>query len=190
MTARNKLTYHKTDHPIVSQSKLYGRKNSELQDLSDCTMINSNAIEGNQLCGMSDADYASVLENDKKSTSGFCFFFRNNLVCWKSKLQPILATSTHEAELIAMNLAAQEAVWLRNFLVEIKAAVTNRSVEELMDDTPEADIHFSDLDATRLLCDNLGHVTPQCTPFQANAASILTFATGRYANIKSNNDLP
>ena len=73
------------------------------------------------------------------------------------KTPTILATSTHEAELIAMNLAAQKALRLRNFLVEIKA-VTNRSVEELMDDTPEADIHFSDLDATKLLCDNLKHI--------------------------------
>ena len=40
--------------------------------------------------------------------------------------------------------------------MEIKAAITNRPIEELVDDTPEADIHFSDLDATKLLCDNLG----------------------------------
>ena len=55
-----------------------------------------------------------------------------------------------------MNLAAQEAIWLRNFLVEVKAAMTGKTVESLMDDTPEADIHLSNLDATKLLCDNLG----------------------------------
>mmetsp|Transcript_28331 Transcript_28331/g.85436 ORF Transcript_28331/g.85436 Transcript_28331/m.85436 type:complete len:191 (+) Transcript_28331:2135-2707(+) len=102
---------------------------------------------------MSDADYASVLEDEKKSTSGFCFFFRQNLVCWRSKLQPILATSTYEAELIAMNIAAQEAVWLRNFLAEVKAAITGKALEQLVDDTPEVDIHLA---STKLLCDNMG----------------------------------
>ena len=46
--------------------------------------------------GMTDADYANKLEKDLKATSGYVFFFRRNLICWKAKLQPIIAMSTQE----------------------------------------------------------------------------------------------
>ena len=36
----------------------------------------------------------------------------------RSKLQPLTAASTHEAELIAMPAAADESVWLRSLLLE------------------------------------------------------------------------
>ena len=124
--------------------------------------FNSLNISGNQIFGESDADYANKLEESRKSTSGYCFFFRHNLVCWKSKLQPILATSTHEAELIAMNLAAQEAIWLRNFLVEVQAALTGKSYEELYDDPEQTRV--TQLSPTFVLCDNLGAVHTSANP--------------------------
>ena len=64
------------------------------------------AKDGNQLFGQCDADYASVKEESLKSTTGFIFYANHNLVCWKSKLQAILATSTHKSELIALNLVS------------------------------------------------------------------------------------
>ena len=88
--------------------------------------------------GMTDADYANKLEKDLKATSGYVFFFRRNLICWKAKLQPIIAMSTHEAELIAMHIASQEAMWLRNVLCDFKAAITGKSADTLYDDTEEA----------------------------------------------------
>ena len=39
---------------------------------------------------------------------------------WKSKLQPLTAGSTHEAELIALSFAADEGVWLRRLLRELR----------------------------------------------------------------------
>ena len=42
---------------------------------------------------------------------------------WKSKLQPLTAASTHEAELIAMSFAADEAIWLRRLLLEVGFSV-------------------------------------------------------------------
>jgi hypothetical protein len=44
-------------------------------------------------------------------------------VSWRSKLQTITAGSTHEAELIAIALAANEGVWIRKLLLEIGFAV-------------------------------------------------------------------
>lgn len=71
--------------------------------------------------------------------------FRHNVICWKSKLQPILAGSAHEAELIAMNIAAQETIWLRNLMCEINAALTGLDYNMLIDDTSEEDIHETTL---------------------------------------------
>ena len=42
---------------------------------------------------------------------------------WRSKLQTITAGSTHEAEHIAIALAANEGVWIRKLLLEIGFAV-------------------------------------------------------------------
>jgi len=150
--------------PLLNE---YGSKDRDLFQLviSEETHNNSLNIVGNQIFGASDSDYANKLEESRKSTSGYVFFFRHNLVCWKSKLQPILATSTHEAELIAMNLAAQEAIWLRNFLVEVQAALTGRSYEELYDDPEKLqDRNHSQLSPTFVLCDNLGAVHTSANP--------------------------
>ena len=72
------------------------------------------------ITGFTDADYAKSFEEQRKSTSGYAFYAFGNLVSWKSKLQPLTAGSTHEAELIALSYAADEGVWLRRLLKEIK----------------------------------------------------------------------
>ncbi|XXG47972.1 hypothetical protein AAC387_Pa02g2528 [Persea americana] len=52
------------------------------------------------IVGFSDADWARRV-NDRKSTSGGCFFVGNNLVAWHSKKQTSTSLSTAEAEYIA-----------------------------------------------------------------------------------------
>ena len=42
-------------------------------------------------------------------------------ISWTSKKQPVIALSTSEAEYVAVSAAAQEAVWLRRFLADLKA---------------------------------------------------------------------
>ena len=49
-------------------------------------------------------------------------------ISWKSKLQSITAQSTHEAELIALTLAANEAVWIRDLLITLGFALTGHTV--------------------------------------------------------------
>jgi hypothetical protein len=72
------------------------------------------------LTGFSDADYAKSFAEQRKSTSGYAFFVFVNLVFWKSKLQPLTAGSTDEAELIALTFAANKGVWLRRLLSSAK----------------------------------------------------------------------
>ncbi|KAK2436142.1 hypothetical protein QL285_021150 [Trifolium repens] len=57
-------------------------------------------IEDSRLTGYCDADWAGCA-NDRKSTSGGCFFLGNNLISWFSKKPNCVALSTAEAEYIA-----------------------------------------------------------------------------------------
>ena len=74
---------------------------------------------------MSDASFAPGDEKERKSVSGYSLFIYGSLFSWKSKLQPITAGSTHESELIALALAADEVVWVHRLLSEIKFIVGN-----------------------------------------------------------------
>jgi hypothetical protein len=65
--------------------------------------------------GCSDADWASDAI-DRKSISGYSFFFQGSLVSWSSVKQKSIALSSTEAEYYAMTHAFREALWIRVFL--------------------------------------------------------------------------
>jgi hypothetical protein len=73
----------------------------------------------NPLAVLADANFANVTDEKLKSISGLASYVFGCPVSWRSKLQTITAGSTHEAELIAIALAANEGVWLRKLLLEI-----------------------------------------------------------------------
>ena len=75
------------------------------------------------LVGWTDANHANAREAERKSISGMCFFLHGNCVLWKSKVQPLTAASTHEAELIALSSCADEGIWLRRVLDEVGIAL-------------------------------------------------------------------
>ena len=60
-------------------------------------------------------------EDDRHSTSGYCFILTKNgpLVSLKSIKQPIVALSTCETEYIALSAAIQEVIHLSHMLSEI-----------------------------------------------------------------------
>ena len=70
------------------------------------------------LVGYSDTDWAGDI-NSRKSTSGYVFMLGGAPITWRSNRQSCVALSTAEAEYIALAGAAQEAVWLREFLTNI-----------------------------------------------------------------------
>ena len=87
--------------------------------------INDDGSPLSVVVGFADASYGPPHEKERKSITGFSFFAYGNLVLWKSKLQPIVAASTHECELIALAFAADEAVWLRRLLEEVGKVSTS-----------------------------------------------------------------
>lgn len=80
------------------------------------------------LVGYSDSDFANCPET-RKSVSGFIFLLGNGRVplSWKSGNQELVATSTLEAEYIALFTASQEALFLQRligYLLNKPTAVT------------------------------------------------------------------
>ena len=69
--------------------------------------------------GLSDANHAPTDAPRRRSTTGFCFFFRACLISWKSKLQSITSASSHDSELIALSTAANEGIFVRNLLIAV-----------------------------------------------------------------------
>ena len=69
--------------------------------------------------GFSDADWGGC-KTSRKSTSGAIFLIAGGAVSWKSKKQSCVATSTCEAEYIALCLAVKEAIWLSRLVSDIK----------------------------------------------------------------------
>ena len=68
--------------------------------------------------GYSDANWISD-SNETKSTSGYDFILGGGAVTWKSAKQNLIAPSSRDSEFIAMELAGNEAEWLKNFLADI-----------------------------------------------------------------------
>ncbi|XP_071678685.1 secreted RxLR effector protein 161-like [Lolium perenne] len=68
--------------------------------------------------GYTDASYLTDYD-DSRSQSGYVFVMNGGAVSWKSSKQDTVAASTTEAEYIAAFEAAKEAVWIRNFLMDL-----------------------------------------------------------------------
>ena len=75
-----------------------------------------------QNVGCSDADWASDVI-DRKSISGYSFYFEGSLVSWSAVKQKSIALSSTEAEYYAMTHAFKEALWLRAFLTLLQFPV-------------------------------------------------------------------
>ncbi len=63
-------------------------------------------------------DWAGCVDT-RRSTSGFIWIMGGGAICWRSKLQSIVALSSTEAEYIGTTLAVQEVIWLRDLLCKL-----------------------------------------------------------------------
>ena len=97
-----KLTYRRNKSRIQQLFKEIADTDSALASITG----HSYTDVKDPLLGMSDADFASGTEVARRSISGMAFFLFGCLICWRSKLQPFTAKSTHAAELVALSFAA------------------------------------------------------------------------------------
>lgn len=71
-----------------------------------------------RLIGYCDANWGGDLV-DRKSTTGYCFMFKNCMISWCSKKQCSVSLSSTESEYISMSMAAGEACWLINIIKDL-----------------------------------------------------------------------
>ncbi|GJX18254.1 hypothetical protein Tco_0219086 [Tanacetum coccineum] len=90
-----------------------------------------------------DSDHAGDYV-DRKSTSGVCTFMGCCLTSWFSKKQTALAISTTEAEYVSAGKACQQALWMKQALVDYGVR---------LDDIP-------------IMCDNKGAIDLSKNPVQ------------------------
>ena len=67
------------------------------------------------LVGYSDSDWAGNTD-DRKSTSGGCFYLGNNLVSWYSKKQNCVSLSTAESEYVAVGNCCSQMLWMNQMI--------------------------------------------------------------------------
>ena len=67
------------------------------------------------LARYSDADWVGCID-DRKSTSGGCFYLGNNLVSWMSKKQNSVSLSMAKDEYIATGSCCAQLLWMRKLL--------------------------------------------------------------------------
>ncbi|KAJ9558211.1 hypothetical protein OSB04_012825 [Centaurea solstitialis] len=85
--------------------------------------------------GYSDASFQTD-RDDFRSQSGYVFTLNGGAISWKSSKQDTIADSTTEAEYIAACDAAKEAVWLRNFLSDLRVVASiSRPIDIFCDDS-------------------------------------------------------
>jgi hypothetical protein len=128
--------------PKVSHINQVKRILKYVNGTSDYGMLYTHG-SGSMLTGYCDADWAGSVD-DRKSTSGGCFFLGNNLISWFSKKQNCVSLSTAEAEYIAAGSSCSQLVWMKQMLTEYN--VTQ--------------------DVMTLYCDNLSAINISKNPIQ------------------------
>jgi hypothetical protein len=70
------------------------------------------------IAGYFDADWAGNDDDDRKSTSGGCFYVGNNLVAWMSKKQASISLFIGEAEYIVAGSCCTQLLWMKTLLYD------------------------------------------------------------------------
>ncbi|GJT14298.1 retrovirus-related pol polyprotein from transposon TNT 1-94 [Tanacetum coccineum] len=129
-----------------------------------------------------DSDHAGDYV-DRKSTSGICTFVGCCLTSWFSKKQTALAISTTEAEYVSAGKACQQALWMKQALIDYDVRLDD--VPIMCDNKGAIDLSKNPVQHSRtkhieirhhFLRDNVqkGHILIEKVPSVDNIAYILT----------------
>ena len=129
-----------------------------------------------------DSDHAGDYV-DRKSTSGVCTFVGCCLTSWFSKKQTALAISTTEAKYVSAGKACQQALWMKQALVDYDIRLDDFPI--MCDNKGAIDLSKNPVQHSRtkhieirhqFLRDNVqkGHISIEKVPSKENIADILT----------------
>ncbi|XP_071708909.1 uncharacterized mitochondrial protein AtMg00810-like [Rutidosis leptorrhynchoides] len=74
------------------------------------------------LIAYTDADWGGCPDT-RRSTSGYCVYYGDNLISWSSKRQTTMSRSSAEAEYRGVANVVAESCWLRNLLLELHSSI-------------------------------------------------------------------
>ncbi|GJW09517.1 hypothetical protein Tco_1575344 [Tanacetum coccineum] len=92
-------------------------------------------------CTRPDVSFALSMQTDKDdshSQSGWVFLLNRRAVTWESLKQDIVADSTRESEYIAACEASKEAIWMKNFIGDLRVVPTVQDLIEIFYDNESA----------------------------------------------------
>ncbi|GKD45628.1 ribonuclease H-like domain-containing protein, partial [Tanacetum coccineum] len=157
------VSYNPSRTPVDTESKLrddgdpvcdptlYRSLAGSLQYLTFTRLDISYAVQQlfssstTSLVAYSDADWAGC-PTTRRSTSGYCVFFGNNLLSWSSKRQPTLSRSSAEAEYRGVANVVAETCWLRNLLRELHTPLTSTTL-----------VYYDNVSVVYLSCNPVQH---------------------------------
>jgi hypothetical protein len=136
----------------------------------------------------SDSDHAGAVDNGR-STGGYALLISGAAVSWMSKLQPLVALSTTEAEYIAAVETGKDILWMRQLLSEFGIPVHGPSEMRCDNQSsiavtknPEHHGRMKHLDLRFYWLRQVveaGHITPVFVPTHQQVADIFTKALPR-----------
>ncbi|KAJ9547092.1 hypothetical protein OSB04_019635 [Centaurea solstitialis] len=94
-----------------------------LRRTKDMFLVFGGSEDEISVTGYTDASFQTD-RDDFKSQFGYMFTLNGGAISWKSSKQDTIADSTTEAEYIAASVAAKEAVWLRNFISDLRVVAS------------------------------------------------------------------
>jgi hypothetical protein len=116
------------------------------------TQTNTNTSVYNVvISAFSDSDWAGCPES-RRSTTGYLLFVNGMLIHWCSTRQKTVATSSTEAEYMALSDTAKEIKWFNSWLTEVSILVPNKLAL-----TPPATINVDNSAAISLTAEGAKH---------------------------------
>jgi hypothetical protein len=98
-----------------------------LQGTKDLALVYKPDTSTGLFTTFSDANHGGCKDSGR-STGGYVVSLGSAAISWSSKLQPVVALSTTEAEYIAAVEAGKEILWMRNILTELGYNMDSPSV--------------------------------------------------------------
>ena len=98
-----------------------------LRGTSEMGLFYSKAMEPQSLC-YADARYLSD-PHKAQSQTGYIFTYGNTTISWRSVKQTMVATFSNHLEILAMDEASRECVWLRSMIQHIRESYGLSSIK-------------------------------------------------------------
>ncbi|XP_046422349.1 secreted RxLR effector protein 161-like [Neodiprion virginianus] len=98
--------------------------------------------KSDSIIGYCDADWANDVR-DRKSITGYIFFYNGSAISWSTSKQKTVATSTCQAEYQALSAACSEAIWIKQLINEFDPEVAAKPVQMKVDNRSAIDLSMT-----------------------------------------------